>query len=216
MPFVPTKMIRNNRTSSKERGVQPMAKANTHMALKEWAVTLEALGQGKQILLMRKGGIAEETRHFEVQSDRFFLYPAYEHQKEELLKPEYQEKIAETLKEWSPEQQTAKVKYFAALHEDIEVIDERALFRLEPHHIWTNNFASDRLKWKKKLPLHLLLVRVYRLDEPVEIPVRPEYLGCKSWHQLPEELKELNGTPVLSDEAFHAEVEKIKFLLEEK
>ncbi|MGA9172386.1 MAG: DUF1802 family protein [Thermoactinomyces sp.] len=193
-----------------------MRKANTRIALKEWAVIVEALGEGKQILVMRKGGIAEETRHFEVRSDRFFLYPAYEHQKEELLKPEYKGEIAKTLQSWSPEQKTATIKYFAELYEDIEVMDEEALFRLAPHHIWTNDFAHERLKWKKKLPLHLLLLRVYRLDQPVQIPVRPEYLGCKSWHEVPEELAEYSGEPVMEDQAFLTEVNQIKALLAEK
>jgi hypothetical protein len=185
-------------------------KTATTIALRDWAVTVEALGAGKQILLMRKGGIHEETRHFEVQSDQFFLYPAYEHQKEELLKPEFQGEIAKTLEGWSPEQKMTTVKYYAKLYEDVEVMDEEALHRLYPHHIWTNNFASERLKWKKKLPLHLLLVRVYKLNTPVEIEIREEYTGCKSWLKLPDHLQGLSAEPVLSDDEFSAEVQKIK------
>ncbi|MFC7442952.1 DUF1802 family protein [Laceyella putida] len=188
-------------------------KADTTMGLKDWAVAVEALGTGKQILVMRKGGIAEETRHFAVQSERFFLYPAYEHQKEELLKPEYQGEIAKTRSLWSPGKQTTTIKYFAVLHEDIEVMEEEALFRLAPHHIWTNRFAAERLKWKKKLPLHVLLLRVYKLEQPLEIPIRDEYLGCKSWHQMPVELSGLKGSPVLTDAEFMAEVEAIKSTL---
>lgn len=185
-------------------------KADTTMGLKDWAVAVEALGGGKQILIMRKGGIAEETRHFTVQSDRFFLYPAFEHQKEELLKPEFQGEIEKTRSLWSPDQQTTTIKYFAVLHEDIEVMEEEDLVRLSPHHIWTDRFATERLKWKKKLPLHVLLLRVYQLEEPKEIPIRQEYRGCKSWHQMPVELSELKGTPVLSDAEFAAEVDAIK------
>jgi hypothetical protein len=190
-----------------------LIKADTTMGLKDWAVAVEALGTGKQILVMRKGGIAEETRHFAVQSERFFLYPAYEHQKEELLKPEYQGEIAKTRSLWSPGKQTTTIKYFAVLHEDIEVMEEEALFRLAPHHIWTNRFAAERLKWKKKLPLHVLLLRVYKLEQPLEIPIRDEYLGCKSWHQMPVELSGLKGSPVLSDAEFMAEAEAIKSTL---
>lgn len=185
-------------------------KADTTMALKERAVAVEALGTGKQILVMRKGGIAEETRHFEVQSDRFFLYPAYGHQKEELLKPDFRSDMLETLAEWSPEKKVAKIKYFAVLHNDLEVMGEERVRRLDPLHIWTHDFAEKRLKWKKKQPLHVLLLRVYRLERPVEIPIRAEYLGCKSWHQLPEELSVSFGTPVLSDEEFLAQVERVQ------
>ena len=36
------------------------------MALKEWAITCEAIGNGEQILLLRKGGIHEDGKDFRV------------------------------------------------------------------------------------------------------------------------------------------------------
>lgn len=188
---------------------------DTTIALKEWAVILRALGKGQQILLMRKGGIREETRHFAVQSDRFFLYPTYEHQKEHLLKSAYQGELAETLKGWSPEDTSVEIRYFAELVEDIEILEEERLQRLDQLHIWTAQFATERLKWKKKLPLHVFLLRIYELKEPVTIDILPDYLGCKSWIELPDHLKNLDATPVLSDEAFEAQVAAVHNALKE-
>ena len=45
------------------------------MALKEWAVTVRALAQGQQILLLRKGGIHESGKDFRVIHPQFLLYP---------------------------------------------------------------------------------------------------------------------------------------------
>src|ERR1043165_975077 len=50
------------------------------IAFKEWAVTVRALAEGEQLLTLRKGGIREENRHFEIEHDRFFLYPTFDHQ----------------------------------------------------------------------------------------------------------------------------------------
>jgi hypothetical protein len=183
------------------------------MALKEWAVIVEALGTGKQILLMRKGGIHEETRHFIVQGDQFFLYPTYEHQQKEWLKPQFQEEIAATQIGWSSEDQKVQIKYFAKLYEDVEIMDEQILQRLYPHHIWAHHFAAQRFKWKKKLPLHLLFVRVYRLEVPFDVWIRPEYLGCKSWLQLSENFPYLSAEPVVAQEQFSEKVREIKGLL---
>ena len=47
------------------------------VALKEWAVTVRALAEGEQLLTLRKGGIREEHKHFEIEHDRFFLYPTF-------------------------------------------------------------------------------------------------------------------------------------------
>jgi hypothetical protein len=42
-----------------------IASTNVH-ALKEWAITVRFLGTGRQILLLRKGGVLEQQDGFEV------------------------------------------------------------------------------------------------------------------------------------------------------
>ncbi|MDG0790271.1 DUF1802 family protein [Cohnella ginsengisoli] len=44
------------------------------IALREWAVAVKALEAGKQIMVLRKGGIAEETKEFRLESPSFFLF----------------------------------------------------------------------------------------------------------------------------------------------
>ncbi|MFD0692524.1 DUF1802 family protein [Paenibacillus sp. GCM10027628] len=181
------------------------------IALKEWASAVRALESGEQIFIMRKGGIVEETRDFQVESDAFFLYPTYEHQRRELLKDQYRSVIDQTLEDWSPEDSNVKISTYAELVEDIEISDQDQLNKLYPFHIWTENFTEERLKWKRKNPLHIMLLRVYKLDSPVEVPIEQAYLGCKSWIQIQsEQLEDLSMTPVLADEAFHAQIEEIK------
>ena len=56
------------------------------IALKEWAVTVRALAEGEQLLTLRKGGIREENKHFELEHERFFLYPTFDHQRNDLVR----------------------------------------------------------------------------------------------------------------------------------
>src|ERR671929_215941 len=56
------------------------------IAFKEWAVTVRALAEGEQLVTLRKGGIREENKHFEVEYDRFFLYPTFDHQRNDLVR----------------------------------------------------------------------------------------------------------------------------------
>ncbi|MFF2480640.1 DUF1802 family protein [Paenibacillus sp. NPDC058071] len=155
-------------------------------ALKEWAVTVEALKEGELMMVMRKGGIAEETKEFRLVSPGFYLMPAYEHQKEHLLKEPFQGRIPGTMAEWKPDMASIKLDAYAEAVEDIEINDQETLEKLREFHIWTDGFAEERLKWKRTKPLHLLLLRVYKLAEPIEVPMQPAYTGCKSWVQLEE------------------------------
>src|SRR5947209_17510160 len=54
-----------------------MNKIPNHTALKEWASVIDALGIGRQIVLIRKGGLAD--RSFGVEAERFYLFPTNYH-----------------------------------------------------------------------------------------------------------------------------------------
>ncbi|MDP4097935.1 DUF1802 family protein [Paenibacillus sp. P96] len=183
------------------------------VALKEWASAIGAMENGRQIMLMRKGGIAEETRHFQLKSHAFYLYPTYEHQRRELVKEADRQRIDDSLDHWHPANTTVQIRIYAEAVEDIEVHDQDMLNLLREYHMWTDDFAAERLKWKRKDPLHILLLRVYKLKQPMEIDIRSEYLGCRSWismetHSMPSEM-----TPVLEDREFEAQVREIKKVL---
>jgi hypothetical protein len=184
------------------------------IALKEWAIAVKALEAGEQIVIMRKGGIIEETRDFRLESNAFYLYPTYEHQKNELLKSAYQTDLDEILETWDNQDSFIKLTSYAEVTADLEVNDQEQLNLLFPYHIWTEHFAEERLKWKRDKPLHVLLLRVYRLSEPLLLPILPEYNGCKSWIRLLTELPlDVSMAPVLADYVFATQVEQIKRLL---
>jgi hypothetical protein len=184
--------------------------ASLPIALKEWAVAVNALEEGAQILIMRKGGIIEETRDFQVKTDSFYFYPTYEHQKKELLKPQFEAQFDETMKGWSPDSTHVAISSFAKLSEDIEITDQEQLSLLQPFHIWTEAFAEERLRWKRKNPLHLMLLRVYKLEQPQKIAIEPTYMGCKSWIELQANLANIGMHPVVSDDEFSEQTALIK------
>lgn len=185
----------------------------SNIALKEWASAVHALEQGRQILIMRKGGIREETHEFRLETDRFFFFPTYEHQKKELLKPEFHPFIDRSLENWRPEDRFIPITSFAEVAQDILIHDERQLDLIADFHIWTDRFAEDRLRWKKAQPLHVLLLRVYRLNEPAWVPQKPEYTGCKSWIELTDDIPDLTAEPAVDDEPFAKRVEMLRSLL---
>ena len=179
------------------------------MALKEWAITCDAIGRGEQILLLRKGGIHEDGKDFRVIHREFLLYPTYEHQKADLLRMEHQPALEALLERPRNDEQITFI-HFAVAEEVLEVEDQGKVEDLAPHYIWTTGYAQSRLRWKPMLPLSVMLLRAYRLEAPVTVPWIPEYSGCTSWVEVLTDVPLGKLEPVLSDTEFRAQVDTIK------
>src|SRR5579885_3233527 len=95
------------------------------IAFKEWAVVCRALAEGRQALILRKGGIAEEGGVFRPEHDRFWLYPTYFHEPQRNgIKPEFAPPLAAAEAD-RPPTGTLRLTHFA------EVAAVRFLDRLE-------------------------------------------------------------------------------------
>lgn len=174
-------------------------------ALKEWAVIVQALLHGEQVVDIRKGGLREDGRHFSVQSTRLWLYPTVEHQETELLKPAYRRWV-ESTEAAAPADRAVTVAGWADVVGVATVDDGAALDALDGKVIWTREYVETRFRWKSRDPLHVLALRAHRLAEPVTVPFRDEYGGCTSWVDLAglPDPETVASTPALSDEAFAA------------
>jgi hypothetical protein len=68
--------------------------------------------------------------------------------------------------------------------------------------MWTPEYAESRFRWRPKKPLTVLVLRVYLLPEPVELPYSEAYSGCKSWIELEEPVSIASARATLDDESF--------------
>ena len=169
----------------------------TTTALKEWNVTVNALENGSTIMLLRKGGIREQKGNFTIAHQQVLLYPTFEHQKPDLLKPKYASQVQIVDSGWHPKK--IKISSFAKITNVLPVSDKSILNKLFLSHIWNEKFISNRLKYKPQKMLYILLLRTYKLSQAYEIFYRPEYGGCRSWINLATPINITNLTPVLND-----------------
>jgi hypothetical protein len=181
-------------------------------ALKEWAVTVDALAEGAQVLIVRKGGIGEKG--FELPHPRFFLFPTYEHQRPELVKPDARERFGAALSERA-EPARLPLPAYAELVASHPIHDPDALDAIDPLHILSQDYAAERLRWRRKHPLWAAVLRVWRIADPPVLEVGPEHGGCVSWVTLPEAIAVPGDRlePALDDEAFAAAAEAVESAL---
>lgn len=169
-------------------------------ALKEWATITGALQDGVQTVLLRKGGILETASGFRVESEKFLLYPTYEHQEPEHIRPEHHRYIAEAQGQM-PKDGHVLICSYAELAGQADIDSQEKLDALAGYHIWTDSYVQSRVNWMPDKPLKAMLLRVYRIPE-IKVRVLPEYGGCKSWIEINEDIGA--GDPVLNDDDFAA------------
>lgn len=189
-----------------------MLPPSSDLALKEWAVAVKALSEGKQILILRKGGIHIDDREFRVVHPEFLLYPTFEHQNAELVKPEYQDGLQQTLDE-NDVPGLVSLGYWCQVTDKFQVSEQDLLDEVSPYHIWTTDYANKRLHWRPKQPVTIALLRVYELQQPQALPVLDEYAGCKSWVELGQDVPLSIMAPVLSDQAYEGQAEALRQVL---
>ena len=182
------------------------------LALKEWAVAVRALGSGEQVIILRKGGIHRDDRDFRLVHPEFMLYPTYEHQKEALIKSDSHPGLRKTVAE-DDISGLVHLTYFCQVADRFELRDESVLDTLSEFHIWTDDYAHKRLHWRPSQPLTVALLRVYRMQQPQALPVLDEYLGCKSWVELGQDVPLGLMTPVLGDAEFERRCDDVRSAL---
>jgi hypothetical protein len=184
-------------------------------ALKEWAVAIRALREGRQVLLLRKGGIREEGGEFEVQTRDVLLFPTYEHQMEQagMLQPCYGSWLQEEQRR-KPSDDCVRMDAWARITDILVVRDFKALYTLKSQHIYDDALIRFRNENEPHKPLYALFLRAYELHSPVTMPMELDYYGCKSWITLTEPVETGSANPVLSDHTYAERVRVTRRLLE--
>jgi hypothetical protein len=172
------------------------------IGFKEWAVVVDALGAGQQILILRKGGISEGRRGFQVEHAEFLLFPTFFHQQREAVTPEWQVRY-DQLAEAARDPSRVRVEWFAHVVSWRRLESLASVERLKGQHIWDEALIGKRFDWGVEKNIHALAVRVFRLPAPLDLPLLESYGGCKSWINLEDDVPTDGATPVLSKEEFN-------------
>ena len=182
------------------------------IAFKEWAVVVDALGRGDQIIILRKGGIGEGRSGFHIEHNRFLLFPTLFHQQRESVLPAAQLRYDLLAPQLSPN--SVHLEFFAEVA-DWKLLDSLdAALQLRGQHIWREELIRERFDWGKSKNIYAMAVRVFRLAQPVDLPMRAEYGGCKSWVDLDTIISTDGAEAVLTEREFTDKLNSFRTELE--
>lgn len=176
------------------RGFEPPGSAATVAALKEWSAVVHALLDGRQTVLLRKGGIHE--KRFDVAADEFVLFPTVAHSHAPRVRPVHRNLLPTAAADSTDDR--VIIRSAANIIAAVEVNRPERLEDIEDLHIWTAaSVREDRLDFRPKHRLTVLVVQAIPLVAPVSLDRAPEYAGCTSWVQVP--VRAALGSPINDD-----------------
>jgi hypothetical protein len=179
------------------------------LALKEWAAVAAALLDGRQTVLLRKGGIHEKA--FRVGGAWFVLFPTVAHSHRERVRAEHRSLLDVGAADVDEAGGTFVVRCGVSLVEAVPVARPEGLVEIADLHIWTEeSVRADRLEFRPRHPLQVLVVRAFALPEPVRLVRRNEYGGCRSWLELPLQWDGCSGEQVHSEAHLGAHAERVR------
>lgn len=160
------------------------------IGFKEWALVCTALGEGRQSVIIRKGGIAEGRDGFAFRHRDFFLFPTFFH--EQLNRVRLSDAVLP-----EPRPNEIEVRSFAQITETRILTDWAAVQALAPFHILREDVVRERFDYDQAPGVHVAFVSVFRLEPAWRFPDAKRYGGCRSWVELPAPPAEQQMHPVL-------------------
>ncbi|MBP2453051.1 DUF1802 family protein [Mycolicibacterium lutetiense] len=174
-------------------------------ALKEWSAAVHALLDGRQTVLLRKGGIHE--KRFSVAAPEFLLFPTVAHSHAERVRSQHHDLLEAAGRDSTDDAVIlrAGAKVVAA----VEVNRPESIDELADLHIWTaDSIKTDRLDFRPRHRLTVMVVQVSRLRTPMRLARTPEFAGCKSWVDVP--VQGDWGPAVHDDATLHDVAERVR------
>lgn len=185
--------------------------ATPTLALKEWAAVAHALLDGRQTLLLRKGGIHEKAFSVGDHAGGFVLFPTVAHSHAERVRPEHADLLEAGAADVDEEAGTFVVRCGMTVVAVVPVVRPEGLEEIADLHIWTaESIKADRLDFRPRHPLQAMIVHAVELPDQVTLRRIDEYGGCKSWIDLPLAWDGVAGRPVHREQRLHDDADRLR------
>jgi hypothetical protein len=145
------------------------------IGFKEWSLVCDALGHGKQSVILRKGGIAEGEA-FSFRHREFFLFPTFFH--EQVVK------VRITTGDPPAPGNRIRIRWYAKVERALRINSVAIAEALAPLHILSIEVVRERFGYKGE-GLNVAFVRVFEISPVWGLQTEKRFAGCRSWIALP-------------------------------
>ena len=169
---------------------------------KEWSLVCDALGRGRQSVILRKGGIAEGRGGFSFRHREFFLFPTFFH--------EQIAKVRIAAADIPAPGSAIAIRWYARVERAVRINSLAIAKALAPLHILSIEVVRERFGYKGD-GLNVAFVRVFEISPVWVLQDEKRFAGCRSWVGLPRP-PEVKRRPVMDDarhEKLRAEFDRI-------
>ena len=185
------------------------------LAMKEWSPVIQALGEGKQILLVRS---------YEPPATQFLLYPTFTFYTNAINKPEVLRQyfqpqfcnLAEAAGKHTMQRARTDyytdIDYFAEVDQFFPINEDRLWKAIAPFYIWSPEHVLSYLHKTKAKSAYLWIVRTYKLPHPLLIG-RVPMGGPPATYTHHQDVSTKGSTPVLTDQNHLSIKQKLMDLL---
>jgi len=149
---------------------------------KELASVCAAIGDGKQVLLLRKAGLRESTAESGFQSSSFHLLPTHYHEKKK-----------------APLGMGFEVDLRVEVIRAGDLRDWSIIEKIAPLTAYDPKTLREHFESRDEKLLHFALVRAFRLQPVWHLPPADGLSGCRSWFELPDRPVGTKEFPVPAD-----------------
>ena len=146
------------------------------IGFKEWSLICNALGQGTQSVILRKGGIAEGRGGFSFRPREFFLFPTFFH--------EQVAKVRMASADIPAPGETIAIQWYAKVERALRIDSLEIAEALAPLHILSAAVVRERFGYKGD-GLNVAFVRVFEISPVWVLQNEKRFGGCRSWVELP-------------------------------
>ena len=132
--------------------------------------------------------------------------PTLEIQEKIVVKSGFQNCLSEVLKD-KPEKGFNRITSYAKVLDEKDIDSKETIDALSQFHVWSDTYIKERMNWMPEKPMKAVFLQVFNIEE-LQIPLKEEFQGCKSWVEINSDIKSENS--VLSNIEINSKLKEFK------